>query len=155
MWKIPFFINDIIKPTIVWQMFNETYLPRTYLKFPIFYGAKSFSMNSRNLVLFFRCNQLKCLNKKNVEAFDLMLSTYSAVAKSLLRKVRTSSRHLLAEEELSMVHGTPHIFFRNTFFCLSRQKSENFCIFLVSYFVKPHKISAYSDNSYYPQKNVI
>ena len=66
------------------------------------------------------------------------------------RKVRALRGHLLAEKRT--INGTPNIFLRIKLFCLSRQKSE---ISLVLKFVKPHKISAHSNNFYSPLINVV
>ena len=49
---------------------------------------------------------------------------------------------------LLTITNIPDIFFRNKLF-LSRQKTEIFSIFMIEDFVKPHKISAHSEN---PQK---
>ena len=46
------------------------------------------------------------------------MGSLSNSPKPFMRKVRTSRRHLLAEKELSMVHGTLNIFFRNKTFLL-------------------------------------
>ena len=51
-----------------------------------------------------------------------------------------------------MVHGTLQFFLGIKLFCFLRQKAGIFSIFLISYGVKPLKISTHSDNSYYPYK---
>ena len=78
--------------------------------------------------------------------------------KPLRRKVRTSSHHLWTEERA--IHGKSMYMIRLIVlgikvFGLSRKKSEIFSISLIYHFMKPHKISAHSDNFYSPYKKVV
>ena len=57
-----------------------------------------------------------------------------------------TQRHLL---DPSWRYGLENIFLGIKLFCFSRQKAETFRICLKLNFVKPHRISAYSDNCHF------